>query len=101
MKKHYIVLSRYCVLDDDTGTEIMQMRRRIREDVCRANEILQEHHINIKHVHEQNAWDHTMMGNTHGVALEFESQEDLVMAKLLIHDLIDELRKSSSPWSGP
>ncbi len=99
MKKNTIVLARYCAMDDDTGTEIMQMRRRIREDIGRAFEILNEHQVNVKQVIEQDFWDHKFLGQVHGVALEFESQEDLVMAKLLIHDLIDELKQSST-WSG-
>jgi hypothetical protein len=100
MKKHYIILSRYMFMDDDTGTEVMQMRRKIREDIGRAMEILEPHKVNIKKVHEQNFWDHKFMGQTHGVALEFETTEDYVMAKLLIHDLVDELRQQNSPWSG-
>ncbi len=99
MKKNTIVLARYCAMDDDTGTEVMQMRRRIREDIGRAFEILNEHKVNVKQVIEQNFWDHQFLGQVHGVALEFESQEDLVMAKLLIHDLIDELKRSST-WAG-
>lgn len=97
MKENCIILSRYTFMDDDTGTEVMQMRRRIREDIGRAMEILEPHKVNIKRVHEQNFWDHKFMGQIHGVVLEFETTEDYVMAKLLIHDLVVEL---NSPWSG-
>ena len=87
-------------MDDDTGTEVMQMRRKIREDIGHAMKILEPHKVNIKKVHEQTFWDHKLMGQTHGVALEFETTEDYVMAKLLIHDLVVELHQQNSPWSG-
>lgn len=101
MKKNCIILGRYTAMDDDTGTEIMQLRRRMRDDVGRAVEILAPHKISILRVHEQNFWDHNFLGQVYGVALEFETVEDYVMAKLLIHDLVDELRRlHSPPWSG-
>jgi hypothetical protein len=96
MKKNYIVLGRYVVFDDDTGTEIVRRRQRIREDISIVAERLRPHNIFIKNVKEETFWDHRVYGQSHGVALEFETKEDLVMATILIQDLIDQIQKNSA-----
>lgn len=98
--KNCIVLSQYMVMDDATGTEIMQVRRTIRDNVDRAQAMLEPHKVTVKKVHEQTYWNHNAMSQCYGVALEFETQEDYVMAKLLIHDLLQQLNQENMPpWS--
>lgn len=96
MKENCIILGQYVVLDDDTGTEILHRRRKIREDIERVLEILEPHRVAIKKIHEQSFWNPMLMGNSHSVTLEFETTEDYTMANLLIKDLVDKLKKQNS-----
>lgn len=98
--KNCLVLSRYIVMDDASGNEIMQVRRLVRDSLERAHAILEPHKVAVKKIHEQTYWDHNVMGQCYGVALEFETQEDYVMAKLLVHDLLQQLEQENlPPWA--
>jgi hypothetical protein len=86
MKRHYLVLTKYVLYDDSTGTEHVSLRQQIRRDIDEASEQLAQHSIKIKDIRTENFVDHTSFDQVHGVALEFYSEEDLALAHIILSD---------------
>lgn len=86
--KHYLKVKKYIIYDDSTGTEQVELRRKIREDIEFMLKELAPHQITPK-VHSESFWDHRTLGQVHAVALEFENKNDLALSVLLLQSVIN------------
>lgn len=81
-----MVLTKYILYDDSTGTDHMLAQQQIRREIGEAVKQLAYHNIEIKDVKTENFLDHSTFEQVHGVALEFHSKEDLALAHIILSD---------------
>lgn len=82
--KHWLHYQDFCITDDSTGNDYIQLQQTIRE-TCRAvQEELQPHGIMITDIRVEEGYDHLTFERLHRLAIGFGNKEDLAMAKILI-----------------
>lgn len=83
-KAHWLNYATIIADNEFTGNEHIQLQAEIRNKVAAAANTLSEHNIKIFNIytmkdHDPNNWD-----TIHRIAIGFEHEEDLMLAKLIL-----------------
>ena len=81
---HWLRFKRFCIFDDSSANEFIELQSKLREAMSTAQETLNEHKITIGDIYSENFLDHRSMDRVYAVAIGFESVEDYAMAKLVL-----------------
>jgi hypothetical protein len=80
---YWLIYKKFHHYDDISGSEYIELQQNIRDAVGEVANQLQEHDIKIVNVSTHKFLD-PHYSWVHGIAIAFETREDLVMAKLLL-----------------
>lgn len=85
LRSHYwMIYKKFYYFDDATGNEFIEMQKLVRESIAEVRKQLEEHQIAIINVATHQFLEPSIHGTCLGVAVAFNSREDLVMAKMLV-----------------
>ena len=70
--------------DDMTGSDWIQLRQDCINLAAKMQAQLEEHNVKVADVYINDTYNHMTYEKVYKVAIGFESQEDLVMAKLIL-----------------